>query len=174
MSEDSVEVMFDYEYSLSDGKQISITKGDTFTLLAKSTDEWWKVIKDNKKIYVPANYVREVTSAKTSGHGHNVHQTELKSADHITIHSDIPSISMNGHRRTGSNASTGSDFCLDTHSCHSSLDSKGDSLTRSAPQPGHSAQNDERHVNASMANVSLHPTITVTQVRTTIHIPLKK
>ena len=55
----SVRVLYDYDYTDSKGNKISIKTGDECTLLKKSTEEWWSVLRKSEKkpIYVPANYV---------------------------------------------------------------------------------------------------------------------
>jgi len=76
---DTVEVLFNYNYDTAEGKHIVIHKGDVFTLLAKSTDEWWKVRKGDKdKFYVPANYVR-ITSSDSTKPSRPELDTDMKS-----------------------------------------------------------------------------------------------
>lgn len=166
MGTDSVEVMFDYKYTTSDNKHVTINKGDIFTLLDKSTKEWWKVCKEDRdKFYVPANYVR--LRSNSSG---STSTDSVRTSGYISIHSDIPPLSRNGHHRTASNNSTGSDSYLDSYSCDSSLDSKGESSDRVSSLPsqfGLSASSefsDDSHMNNSMRSLNLNPTITVTQV----------
>lgn len=57
-----LKALYDYDYKTSDGRDIVIRQGDTFTLLKKSNEDWWQVIRDgeHKPIYVPAAYVKEL------------------------------------------------------------------------------------------------------------------
>lgn len=93
----SVEVLYSYDYDTIEGKHISISKGDVFTLLAKSTEEWWKVRKgDKEKFYVPANYVKILSANDT--------QSSSASGAIVTAASSQPAlqISVNGMNSTGS------------------------------------------------------------------------
>lgn len=165
---ESVEVMHDYAYDTSEGKHITINKGDVFTLLAKSTSEWWKVIKgDTEKFYVPANYVRLVIGSKNSPLDSKALGAVSNS---ISIHSDIPTGSINGHQRNFSNASSCSCDSSESPSYDGSVESKGDSLDR-VPSIGHAppAQHyDSSYVNSSMLSLDLRPTITISAVSITL------
>ena len=62
-----LEATFPYEYTDTDGTSIRFREGERFILLAKSSDDWWKVKRtglfDGKSdIYVPVTYVREVNT----------------------------------------------------------------------------------------------------------------
>lgn len=59
-----VEALYAYSYDAADGRRITFDAGDKFTLLCKANDDWWHVRRNNdeKPMYVPANYVRELTS----------------------------------------------------------------------------------------------------------------
>ncbi|XP_067932526.1 rho GTPase-activating protein 12-like isoform X2 [Watersipora subatra] len=157
MAADCVEVLFDYEYDMSDGKHIAISKGDIYTLLAKSTEEWWKVRKDDhKKFYVPATYVKEI-------HQDTASTTPVLQNDYISVHSDIPVVPTNGHHRTASANSTGSDSYLDSQSCDSSLDSKGESSDQVSSLPRNSTlftpPNNVSQLDSHMENLQLTPLI---------------
>lgn len=156
MAVSSVEVLYDYNYDTSEGKHISIHKGDIFTLLDKSTDEWWKVRRDEReKFYVPASYVRV-----------NPQMEVIGASDSISIHTDIPSVPMNGHHREHSNASSYADSLSDGQSYSGSFDSKADTLNRVSQLQTKSSPS---HVEASqttnkMLNLNLQPSIVVTSV----------
>lgn len=152
MESDSVEVMFDYHYDTSEGRHITIHKGDIFTLLAKSTEEWWKVRKnDHEKFYVPANYVKQIIKSPPS--------KVIGANDSISIHTDIPSsLPINMHHRNGSNGSSNGES-VDSQS-YGSLDSKGESLDREQTQ--YSDTNGVTNLNSSSLGLKLHPEITVT------------
>lgn len=86
MPSECVEVLYDYNYETAEGKSITIQKGDRYKLLARSTEEWWKVLRgDRDKFYVPANYVRVLSlDSESSSHYHVVDKAT------ISIKTDIP------------------------------------------------------------------------------------
>lgn len=57
-----VEALYAYSYDAADGRKIAFDAGEKFTLLCKANDDWWHVRRSNdeKPMYVPANYVREL------------------------------------------------------------------------------------------------------------------
>lgn len=174
MPSEYVEVLFNYKYDTSEGRHITINKGDKFALLAKSTEEWWKVRRgDREKFYVPANYVR-VVSEPNKVRINN--KTTEGASDSISIHTDIPDLdtnSSNGHKRNGSNTSTNDS--LDSQSRSDSFGSQGDgyphhSMDRNAtlPKPNITpaapTSNGVAYMNSSMLKLDLKPSITVSQV----------
>jgi uncharacterized protein YgiM (DUF1202 family) len=59
--EEQVEALYAYSYDAGDGRKIAFDAGEKFTLLSKANDDWWHVKRsDEKPMYVPANYVREL------------------------------------------------------------------------------------------------------------------
>ena len=173
MPSESVEVLFNYKYDTSEGRHITINKGDIFTLLAKSTEEWWKVRRgDREKFYVPANYVRVLGESDKNARPNN---KTLDASDSISIHTDIPDLvtSSNGHQRNDSNSSTNDS--LDSQSRSDSFGSQGDcyahhSMDRNAtlPKPNITpvapTSNGVTYMNSSMLKLDLKPSITVSQV----------
>ena len=63
-----VEALYAYSYDAADGRRIAFDAGEKFTLLCKANDDWWHVRRssDEKPMYVPANYVRELNSEQNS------------------------------------------------------------------------------------------------------------
>lgn len=58
----TVEALFPYSYEAGDGRTIAFSTGDRFTLLNKTTGDWWQVRKGtDKPIYVPALYMKEIS-----------------------------------------------------------------------------------------------------------------
>lgn len=57
-------VQYDFEYTAKDGRLISIKPNERYTLLSKTNEHWWHVRKDQdtRPFYVPAQYVKEVSS----------------------------------------------------------------------------------------------------------------
>lgn len=178
MPSESVEVLFNYQYDTSEGRHITINKGDVFTLLAKSTAEWWKVRRgDREKFYVPANYVRvvgETNKLKTR-------QVETKTdksgaSDSISINTDIPDeiMTLNGHHRNDSNTSNNYDS-TDSQSRSDSFGSQGEgyshnsmdknvTLPRPNITPAAPQTNGVHYMNSSLLNLDLKPSITITSV----------
>lgn len=68
-----VVAQFSYSYKDNDGSEVAFEEGDRFTLLDKATEDWWKVKRKPSEsntgrkiiIYVPASYMKEVTSTPT-------------------------------------------------------------------------------------------------------------
>ena len=62
-----VRVLFSYNYKTKEGKEISITEGEEFLLNKKANAEWWSVVRDDgHRFYVPANYVKEISTVTSS------------------------------------------------------------------------------------------------------------
>ncbi|KAF6032609.1 ARHGAP12 [Bugula neritina] len=88
----------------------------------------------------------------------------IGASDSISIHTDIPSVPMNGHHREHSNASSYADSLSDGQSYSGSFDSKADTLNRVSQLQTKSSPS---HVEASqttnkMLNLNLQPSIVVT------------
>lgn len=62
MANGTVEALYPYSYEAGDGRVISFSAGDRFTLLNKTNGDWWQVRKGSEKpMYVPATYMKEIT-----------------------------------------------------------------------------------------------------------------
>lgn len=62
MANGTVEALYPYSYEAGDGRVISFSTGDKFTLLNKTNGDWWQVRKGSEKpMYVPATYMKEIT-----------------------------------------------------------------------------------------------------------------
>ena len=62
MANGTVEALYPYSYEAGDGRVISFSAGDRFTLLSKTNGDWWQVRKGSEKpMYVPATYMKEIT-----------------------------------------------------------------------------------------------------------------
>ncbi|KAF3704183.1 Rho GTPase-activating protein 27 CIN85-associated multi-domain-containing [Channa argus] len=59
-----VSVQYEFEYKARDGRLVSIKPNESYILVSKTNDHWWHVRKDQDTMpfYVPAQYVKEVTS----------------------------------------------------------------------------------------------------------------
>lgn len=57
-----VEVLYDFEYTSEDGKELKIKAGEELLLLKKSNENWWQVIRssDRKAFYAPSSYLSVV------------------------------------------------------------------------------------------------------------------
>ena len=55
-----------YKYEAKQDKQISMNKGDVLSLLSKDTADWWRVEKDGRVGFVPANFVKERETESTA------------------------------------------------------------------------------------------------------------
>ncbi|XP_070566620.1 rho GTPase-activating protein 15-like isoform X2 [Ptychodera flava] len=55
---------YPYKYRAADGADVSFEKGDEFTLVKRSGNDWWFVRRDGDKnpVYVPARYMIEISS----------------------------------------------------------------------------------------------------------------
>ncbi|XP_062893564.1 rho GTPase-activating protein 27-like isoform X2 [Mobula hypostoma] len=59
-----VQVEYNYQYTARDGRLIAIKQNEIYILLSRTNEHWWHVKKDDqsKPFYLPAHYVRELTS----------------------------------------------------------------------------------------------------------------
>ncbi|XP_059811683.1 rho GTPase-activating protein 27 isoform X2 [Hypanus sabinus] len=66
-----VQVEYNYQYTARDGRLISIKQNEIYILLSRTNDHWWHVRKDDqsKPFYLPAHYVRELTSERAVSPG---------------------------------------------------------------------------------------------------------
>ncbi|XP_051894717.1 rho GTPase-activating protein 27-like isoform X2 [Pristis pectinata] len=66
-----VQVEYNYQYTARDGRLISIKQNEKYILLSRTNDHWWHVKKDDqsKPFYLPAHYVRELTSERAVSPG---------------------------------------------------------------------------------------------------------
>ncbi|XP_035469726.1 rho GTPase-activating protein 27 isoform X2 [Scophthalmus maximus] len=58
-----VSVQHEFEYTAKDGRRVSIKPNESFILVSKTNDHWWRVRRDRhaRPFYVPAQYVKEQT-----------------------------------------------------------------------------------------------------------------
>lgn len=144
-----VEVLYNYDYNTAEGRHIVIHRGDVFNLLAKSTSEWWKVRRGaNDKFYVPATYVKVITSGNTEPYPKP--QTPLNSETSLHISTDIPAILQNGHDP--------SDQSENSSSMTSSLRSNGDHA------PASNGDNNVEYVNREMLKLDLDRSLSAPSV----------
>ncbi|KAK3560128.1 hypothetical protein QTP86_033936, partial [Hemibagrus guttatus] len=92
-------VKFKYEYETREGRQVSIKPNERYVLVAKTTDHWWYVRKDEatKPFYIPAQYVTVIPSGnettRLSGEQHG--QDALNYGVQDTTHSDpVPPVPL--------------------------------------------------------------------------------
>ncbi|CAJ0610263.1 unnamed protein product [Cylicocyclus nassatus] len=62
-------VKFSYDPRLED--ELKLVKGDTITVLDKSSDGWWKGESDGRTGWFPSNYVEEILEPQPSGNGND-------------------------------------------------------------------------------------------------------
>ncbi len=56
-----VRVLFDFEYTTKDGKEVKIKEGEKLYLIRKTNEDWWQVIRNSgRPFYVPASYIEEI------------------------------------------------------------------------------------------------------------------
>ena len=62
MANGTVEALFPYSYEVRDGKTITFSTGERFTLLNKTNRDWWHVLRKGTQepMYVPASYMKEI------------------------------------------------------------------------------------------------------------------
>lgn len=61
-----VRVLFDFEYTTKDGKNIKIKEGEKLYLIKKTNEDWWQVIRNSgRPFYVPASYIEEIPRTNT-------------------------------------------------------------------------------------------------------------
>lgn len=77
-----VSVQYHFEYTARDGRLVSIEPNESFILVCKTNEHWWQVRKDQhtKPFYVPAQYVKQLSSAEDSAAGPD----KLDSPEHVT------------------------------------------------------------------------------------------
>lgn len=78
MANGTVEALYPYSYEAGDGRTIAFSTGDRFTLLNKTNGDWWQVRKgsEEKTMYVPASYMREIVERNTAPIYENVENFE--------------------------------------------------------------------------------------------------
>ncbi|XP_075235516.1 uncharacterized protein LOC142332635 isoform X2 [Lycorma delicatula] len=64
----NVRVLYDFEYTTKDGRQIKIKSGERLFLINKTNSDWWHVIRSSERrpFYVPATYVQEIRKSEGS------------------------------------------------------------------------------------------------------------
>lgn len=118
MGDETVEAMFPYTYQAGDGRTIEFEKGDQFTLLNKTNDDWWQVTRtrkdtthsEEKPIYVPASYMKEIPSGSKNPIYENVE------CNGEVVREDIPTMGVPGRHSNTSNRSVPNDVNRDGYS----------------------------------------------------------
>ncbi|RVE59953.1 hypothetical protein OJAV_G00192820 [Oryzias javanicus] len=81
-----VSVEYEYQYKAKDGHIISIKPQETYILVCKTNEHWWRVRKDQntKPFYIPANYVKELSAPTTDSTAtNNSSESNIKSKPSI-------------------------------------------------------------------------------------------
>lgn len=68
-------VQYDFDYTAKDGCLVSIKPNESYMLVCKTNEHWWRVRRDqcSRPFYVPAQYVKEVPDRPASPEmGHKV------------------------------------------------------------------------------------------------------
>nr|XP_058961156.1 rho GTPase-activating protein 15-like isoform X2 [Pocillopora verrucosa] len=111
MGDGTVEAVFPYSYQAGDGRVIEFETGDRFTLLNKTNVDWWQVTRkdttEEKPMYVPASYMKEITPGRRdpiyenvekfdhhetcngAGSKENVSTSDMRSCHSITGNSQV-------------------------------------------------------------------------------------
>lgn len=56
-----VRVLYDFDYTTKDGKEVKIKSGEKLYLIKKTNNDWWQVIRNTgRPFYVPASYIEEI------------------------------------------------------------------------------------------------------------------
>lgn len=61
-------VQYDFCYTAKDGRLVSIKPNESYILLCKTNEHWWRVRRDqsSQPFYVPAQYVKEIPDSSAS------------------------------------------------------------------------------------------------------------
>ncbi|XP_011612732.2 rho GTPase-activating protein 27 isoform X2 [Takifugu rubripes] len=61
-------VQYDFHYTAKDGRLVSIKPNESYILVCKTNEHWWRVRRDqcSRPFYVPAQYVKEMPSRSAS------------------------------------------------------------------------------------------------------------
>lgn len=64
-------VQYDFDYTAKDGRLVSIKPNESYILVAKTNEHWWRVRRDrcSRPFYVPAQYVREIPGGSAPPEG---------------------------------------------------------------------------------------------------------
>ena len=156
-----VVAQYSYSYTDNDGSEIAFEEGDRFTLLDKATEDWWKVKRKlseskigRKIIYVPASYMKEVTSTPTP-------QSPNKSdSSHEYMNLDAFRAVM-----ARSNSNTDSDYSYSDQDTASSLGTSPRVLNGSfSPTPSPTSTSNTAELRKSLNLEALLVRITITKV----------
>lgn len=61
-------VQYDFDYTAKDGRLVSIKPNESYILVSKTNEHWWRVRRDqcSRPFYVPAQYVKEIPDRSAS------------------------------------------------------------------------------------------------------------
>lgn len=61
-------VQYDFDYTAKDGSLVSIRPDESYLLISKTNEHWWRVRRDqcSRPFYVPAQYVKEIPDRPAS------------------------------------------------------------------------------------------------------------
>lgn len=61
-------VQYDFHYTAKDGRLVSIKPNESYILVCKTNEHWWRVRRDqcSRPFYVPAQYVKEMPNRSAS------------------------------------------------------------------------------------------------------------
>ncbi|XP_046389366.1 flocculation protein FLO11-like [Ischnura elegans] len=67
MPEIRVQVLYDFEYTTKEGREVWMREGERLYLIKKTNPDWWQVLRNSERrpFYVPSAYVEEVHPKKT-------------------------------------------------------------------------------------------------------------
>ncbi|XP_071445271.1 rho GTPase-activating protein 12-like isoform X2 [Hetaerina americana] len=67
MPEVRVQVLYDFEYTTKEGREVWMREGERLHLIKKTNQDWWQVLRNSERrpFYVPSAYVEEVHPRKT-------------------------------------------------------------------------------------------------------------
>lgn len=67
-------VQYDFHYTAKDGRLVSIKPNESYILVCKTNEHWWRVRRDqcSRPFYVPAQYVKEMPNRPASPERGNI------------------------------------------------------------------------------------------------------
>lgn len=160
---EQVEAQYSYSYPDTDGTEISFDIGERFNLIAKSTEDWWKVERlsnagdgQKKVLYVPATYMKEVTS----------NTSQVTSSDTSSAKApEYMNLDLFRDTMIRSSSATDSDYSCSDQDTASSLGTSPRILNGSfSPAGGMQSPSDRKSMNLDAVLVSDMPILICSQI----------
>lgn len=127
-------VLYDFDYTAKDGRLVSIKPNESYILVCKTNEHWWRVRRDQRSrpFYVPAQYVKEIPDGAASPEGGRKTPVEIPPPE-------------------GASGASGEDCRLSTHGfCWDTPEPDGADGTRDqSSSPSFNSQNGSSELHAS-------------------------